>query len=59
MEINSFIATSLNIFPELSLAILNAWKNKDIETANRTQDKLRKAVLLITKHGKCKKHLTN
>ncbi|XP_051171670.1 N-acetylneuraminate lyase-like [Leptopilina boulardi] len=51
MGMDSFIVTTLNIFPEFSLKILESWKNNDFKTAQKTQEKLSKAVHLISKHG--------
>ena len=57
MGMDSFIATTLNIFPEQIVSILNSWKNKDYETARKTQHELSKAVLAIAKHGRFSKKI--
>lgn len=49
---DSFISTTLNIFPEQILSILNSWKSRDLETARKTQHELSTAVGAIAKHGK-------
>lgn len=51
MGIDSFIVTTLNIFPEHSLKILESWRNDDYKTANKLQEELSTIVHLISKHG--------
>ncbi|XP_072761333.1 N-acetylneuraminate lyase isoform X2 [Anoplolepis gracilipes] len=51
LGIDSFIMTSINIFPELVLDLLAASKKGDILKAKNLQEKLSSAVLAITKHG--------
>ncbi|XP_033225217.1 N-acetylneuraminate lyase-like [Belonocnema kinseyi] len=48
---DSFISTTLSIFPEQILSILNSWKSKDVETARKIQHELSTAVGTIAKHG--------
>lgn len=52
MGIDSFIVTTLNIFPEHSLKILESWRNDDYKTANKLQEELSTIVHLISKHGR-------
>ncbi|XP_050458104.1 N-acetylneuraminate lyase-like [Cataglyphis hispanica] len=51
LGMDSFIMTSLNLFPELILDILAASKNGDMLRAKNMQQKLSSTILLITKHG--------
>ncbi|XP_043474589.1 N-acetylneuraminate lyase-like [Leptopilina heterotoma] len=51
MGIDSFIVTTLNIFPEHSLEILESWRNNDCKNANQIQEELSTIVQLISKHG--------
>lgn len=58
LGMDSFILTSINIFPELTLDLLAAGRNGDMLRAKNIQEKLSSAVLVITKHGKyCFSHL--
>ncbi|KYN22602.1 N-acetylneuraminate lyase, partial [Trachymyrmex cornetzi] len=47
---NSFILSSLNMFPELVLDLLAVCKNGDMIKANNMQEKLSSAVIAIMKH---------
>ncbi|KAK0182343.1 hypothetical protein PV327_000492 [Microctonus hyperodae] len=49
--IDSFIATSVNIFPHLAIEILNAGKSGNILKARESQEKLSKNIALLSKHG--------
>ncbi|XP_029678778.1 N-acetylneuraminate lyase-like isoform X2 [Formica exsecta] len=51
LGMDSFIMTSINMFPELVLDILAASKNGDMLRAKNLQEKLSSVVLVITKHG--------
>ncbi|CAL1674738.1 unnamed protein product [Lasius platythorax] len=51
LGMDSFILTSINIFPELTLDLLAAGRNGDMLRAKNIQEKLSSAVLVITKHG--------
>ncbi|KAM0736754.1 N-acetylneuraminate lyase [Formica fusca] len=51
LGMDSFIMTSINMFPELVLDILAASKNGDMLRAKNLQEKLSSIVLVITKHG--------
>ena len=48
---DSFIATSVNMFPELALEILNSFKRGDYLEAKEKQETLSKAVIAISKYG--------
>lgn len=48
---DSFIATSVNIFPEVAQYILDAGVKGDGLVAAKLQEKLSKAVIAISKHG--------
>lgn len=50
--IDSFIATSVNIFPRLATEILHAGKSGDSLKARELQEKLSKKIALLSKHGK-------
>ena len=50
---DSFIVTTLNIFPEHIQQLLTVYKNGDILKARDMQEKLTSAVIAIMKHGKC------
>lgn len=52
LGMDSFIATSINIFPELTINLVAAGKNGDILTARKMQERLSNAVIAISKHGK-------
>ncbi|KAK0072130.1 hypothetical protein PV326_000415, partial [Microctonus aethiopoides] len=49
--IDSFIATSVNIFPRLAREILHAGKSGDSLKARELQEKLSKKIALLSKHG--------
>ncbi|XP_011634064.1 N-acetylneuraminate lyase-like isoform X3 [Pogonomyrmex barbatus] len=51
LGMDSFISTSLNMFPELILDLLSACKNGDTLRAKDMQQKLSNIVVAITKHG--------
>ncbi|EFN85455.1 N-acetylneuraminate lyase, partial [Harpegnathos saltator] len=51
MGMDSFIATSINIFPELIIDLVAAGKNDDSLTAREMQEKLTNSVIAISKHG--------
>ncbi|XP_070151006.1 N-acetylneuraminate lyase [Polyergus mexicanus] len=51
LGMDSFIMTSINMFPELVLDILAASKNGDMLRAKNLQEKLSSIILVITKHG--------
>ncbi|XP_012276816.1 N-acetylneuraminate lyase isoform X2 [Orussus abietinus] len=51
LGLNSFIPTSVNMFPELALEMLEAGKKGDFTTARKCQEKLSKAVIIISKYG--------
>ncbi|XP_036139192.1 N-acetylneuraminate lyase isoform X2 [Monomorium pharaonis] len=51
LGMNSFILSSINIFPELVLDLLAACKDGDMLKAKDIQEKLSRAVLAIMKHG--------
>ncbi|XP_015119736.1 N-acetylneuraminate lyase isoform X2 [Diachasma alloeum] len=51
MGLDSFIPTSVNIFPERALQILTAAMTGDGLKAREAQEKLNKAVIAISKHG--------
>jgi len=53
MGFDSFIVTTLNIFPEHIQQLLTVYKNGDILKARDMQEKLTSAVIAIMKHGKC------
>lgn len=46
-----FILTGANVFPELVLSILSAWKKRDFETAKKQQELYSKAYTLMEKYG--------
>ncbi|XP_043274280.1 N-acetylneuraminate lyase-like [Venturia canescens] len=48
---DSFIPTSVNMFPELALEILAASEKGDLKKARDKQEKLSKAVITISKYG--------
>lgn len=48
---DSYIATSINMLPELSQEILAQWKAGNILKARELQDMLTKAVITISKYG--------
>ncbi|XP_074103847.1 N-acetylneuraminate lyase [Cotesia typhae] len=48
---DSFIPTSINIFPELTIKIFDAFKRNDALKAAEFQNKLSEAVIAISKHG--------
>lgn len=47
----AFISTSINIFPDIGLKIINAGFKGDLFKAKDLQDKLSRAVVAISKHG--------
>jgi len=49
---DSFIVTSINMFPEFILDLLAVCKNEDVLRAKDMQEKLSRTVVAITKHGK-------
>ncbi|XP_078036828.1 N-acetylneuraminate lyase B [Augochlora pura] len=49
--IDSYIATTINMLPELSQEILAQWKAGNITKARELQDTLTKAAITISKHG--------
>ncbi|KAL6254821.1 hypothetical protein P5V15_014157 [Pogonomyrmex californicus] len=51
LGMDSFILTSINMFPELILDLLTACKNGDTLRARDMQEKLSNIVVIITKHG--------
>ncbi|XP_053978479.1 N-acetylneuraminate lyase-like isoform X1 [Hylaeus volcanicus] len=51
LGMDSVIATSINMFPELTLEILAEGKEGNSLRARELQDKLSRAVLAISKHG--------
>lgn len=52
VEMDSFIITSINMFPKLTIDLVAAGKNKDFQKAREIQEKLSNAVITISKHGK-------
>lgn len=52
MGMDSFIVTSLNMFPKLILDLHAVCKNGDMLKAKNLQEQLSSAVLDIIKHGK-------
>lgn len=52
LGMDSFIVTSINMFPELILDLIAACKKGDTSRANDMQEKLSNAVIAIIKHGK-------
>ncbi|CAH0551873.1 unnamed protein product [Brassicogethes aeneus] len=51
MGFDSAISTTLNIFPQLSIDIMNFLKSSKIQEAKETQDKLSTLTSIITKNG--------
>ena len=51
MGLESFILTGANVFPELALSVLTAWKKRDFETARKKQELYSKAYNLLEKYG--------
>lgn len=52
MGIDSFILSSINIFPELVVDLLTLCKNGDMSRAKDLQEKLSSCVIAIMKYGK-------
>lgn len=50
---DSFIVTTLNMFPEYIQQLLAVCKKGDILKAKSMQEKLTSTVIAIMKHGKC------
>ncbi|XP_031834473.1 N-acetylneuraminate lyase [Nomia melanderi] len=48
---DSFIATGINVFPELTLEILAEWKAGNVLKAREKQQEFSKAVIAISKYG--------
>ncbi|XP_032681586.1 N-acetylneuraminate lyase-like [Odontomachus brunneus] len=51
LGMDSFIATSINIFPELVINLVATGKNENTWTARKMQEKLSDAVIAISKYG--------
>ncbi|XP_014468637.1 PREDICTED: N-acetylneuraminate lyase-like isoform X2 [Dinoponera quadriceps] len=51
LGMDSFIATSINIFPELTIDLVAASKNNDTLKAKKMQEKLSNAILAIAKYA--------
>lgn len=52
LGMNSFIATSINLFPEVALELVTAGVNGNNLKARNLQEKLSNAVIAISKYGK-------
>ncbi|RLU22707.1 hypothetical protein DMN91_004985 [Ooceraea biroi] len=52
LGMDSFIMTSVNIFPELVQDLISAGKNGDMLNARKLQEKLSSAITAITKRSK-------
>lgn len=48
---DSAIATTLNVFPQLGLGILKSVQDGDISQARNLQNKLNKAIEIVTRNG--------
>lgn len=59
MGMDSFILSSINVFPELVLDLLALCKNGDFLKAKDMQEKLSSCVVAIMKHGKCNVFIFN